>query len=156
MSPSDENLPSTSKCGECDYKSGDENDLNEHKETLHESKKETFICTYCEFKCDTEIELSKHIQLKHELYECKLCDVHFKQEGKLKSHMCRVPVNNPAHESLYTKGWYDANCCTTVFAVLKTPRLLGFTINDVKKIIPVQLLKIKMLKTMTKLKGWNI
>ena len=92
LSHSDENLPSTSKCGECDYKSDDENDLQEHKETLHESKKETFICTYCEFKCDTEIELSKHIQLKHELYECKLCDIHFKTEGKLKSKMCKVPI----------------------------------------------------------------
>ena len=119
LSHSDENLPSTSKCGECDYKSDDENDLQEHRETLHESNKDKFICTHCEFKCDTENELSKHIQLKHELYECKLCDIHFKTEGKLKSHMCKVPIKNPAHGSLYTKGWYDANDCTPVYSSLK-------------------------------------
>ena len=33
--------------------------------------------------------------------------------------MCKVPIKNPAHGSLYTKGWYDANGCTPVYSSLK-------------------------------------
>ena len=39
----------------------------------------------------------------------------FKEDLKLKMHLCKVTVKNPTFGTLYTKDWYDANGCTQIF-----------------------------------------
>ena len=39
----EENLPSTSKCGSCDFTSDDNSDLIKHKETVHDSANHDLI-----------------------------------------------------------------------------------------------------------------
>ena len=60
----DDNLPSTSKCGTCEYESDDETDLKMHMKSEHEPHW---------YKCDT-------------------CDLAFKTKLKLKDHICRVEI----------------------------------------------------------------
>ena len=55
----DENVPSKSKCGRCDYESDDEGDLRAHMESDHED--EIFKCETCGLVCKTEEKLEKHM-----------------------------------------------------------------------------------------------
>ena len=68
----DETLPSTSKCGSCDFESDDEENLNVHVKSKHE-------------------------------FSCEICELTFKYEEKLKTHMCRLTVANPTCGDYYTQ-----------------------------------------------------
>ena len=51
----------------------------------------------------------------HNQLHCEKCDLYFKEDLKLKMHLCKVTVKNPTFGTLYTKDWYDANGCTQIF-----------------------------------------
>ena len=87
----DENIPSTSKCGTCEYESDDENELLLHAQTKH-----NLLIDVQEFKCD-------------------ICGLYLKTKGKLKTHLCKVSVINPADGIHYMRGWYDCNGCTQIY-----------------------------------------
>ena len=120
FSTSDDNLPSTSKCGTCDFTSDDKTNLEEHKE-IHSigSGVFEFICSMCDNETNDEFILKKHYEVKHELFTCKVCHMTIRSEQKLQTHLCRVLVKNPTHKSLYMKGWYDANGCAPIFCKIK-------------------------------------
>ena len=52
---------------------------------------------------------SKHI------FSCEICDSTFNSESKLKSHLCRTIVINPACGEYYTKDWIISKGCTAIF-----------------------------------------
>ena len=120
FSTSDDNLPSTSKCGTCDFTSDDKTNLEEHEE-IHSIESEVFefICSKCDYETNDERDLKKHYEVKHSLFTCKVCHMTIRAESKLNTHMCRVIVKNPTHKSLYMKGWYDNNGCAPIFCKLK-------------------------------------
>ena len=106
----DEDLPSTSKCGKCDYESESETDMESHFETNHE-----LTCNTCDFTCCSKQLLENHIYEKHrkcesermnkpnlELdLECENCNLTCKTKDKLEKHLCRVTVKNPSiHPSI--------------------------------------------------------
>ena len=82
----DDSVPSTSKCGECDYESDDEIDMKFHAKSKHNGD-----------------------------FKCTVCDIDLKSGSRLKTHMCRVPILNPSYGSLYLRSWYDANGCTPIY-----------------------------------------
>ena len=94
---SDENLPSTSKCGTCEYESDNENDVIKHKETNHECTNFDFSCDSCDFNAETEDDLEKHKQLNHGNFICEKCEMKLKTEVKLQTHTCKIHVKNPSY-----------------------------------------------------------
>ena len=113
---SDENLPSTSKCGTCDYKSDGDDDMRVDMKSKHEVQ-----CNLCRYVCDNEEDLNEHVnsiheKLNYEEYNCVTCDLTLKTKDKLKKHICKVRVQNPSYGTLYMKGWYDKNGCTQMFS----------------------------------------
>ena len=72
---SDENLPSTSKCGTCDYQSDDDDDMRVHMKSKHD-----VLCKLCKYVCANEEDLKEHVnyiheKLKDEEYNCVTCDM---------------------------------------------------------------------------------
>ena len=106
---SDGDLPSTSKCGKCDYGCDTECDLNRHEETIYE-----FSCDLCEFHSNVQSEIDHHNLSKHE-FPCSECDNTYRTPNKLEMHTCKLEVINPEYGSLYTKAWLDGNGCNAVF-----------------------------------------
>jgi uncharacterized protein (UPF0335 family) len=82
----DEDVPSTSKCGQCDYESEGESDLEKHVEVSHA-----------------------------QIIECKICNLVCKSEEKLENHMCRVTIRNPSFCDFYTNNWIVTNRCTSIY-----------------------------------------
>ena len=52
----DETVPSTSKCGSCDFESDDEKNINMHVKSKHE-----FSCEICELTFQSEEKLKTHM-----------------------------------------------------------------------------------------------
>jgi hypothetical protein len=123
---SDEDTPSTSKCGKCDYESDGESDMRVHMESHHETR-----CSICDYKCLNKLGLENHMEKKHmticvkgnesatsqlvDHFECKNCNLTCKTEDKLENHMCRIEVKNPSFCDFYTKNWIALNRCSYVF-----------------------------------------
>ena len=120
----DEDLPSTSKCGTCDFTSNDQNNLEEHREQHSiDSEVFEFICSRCDYETNDKEDLSKHYEVQHSIFSCKVCHMTIRAEAKLQTHLCRVLVKNPTHQSLYSKSWYDANGCSPIFCTTWRLRL---------------------------------
>ena len=114
----DENQPSTSKCGTCEYESDDENDLRMHIKAKHK-----FQCDLCSYVSEKEEDLKSHAFSIHkggkvmtdQEFKCDRCELTCKTKLKLKNHICKVEVQNPSYGTLYMKGWYDCHGCTQVY-----------------------------------------
>ena len=116
----DEDLPSTSNCGTCDFTSNDQTNIEEHREQHSiESDVFEFICSRCDYETNCKEDLSKHYEVKHSLFTCRVCHMTIRAESNLQTHLCRVLVKNPTHQSFYSKGWYDANGCSPIFCKIK-------------------------------------
>ena len=107
---SDDNVPSTSKCGKCEFDSGDEGDLNQHIESVH-----VISCDLCDFKTDRDTEAEKH-KLSNHSFLCKNCNLTFNSENKLSEHMCRIPILNPTSGDSYMKNYTIFEGCTRIFS----------------------------------------
>jgi hypothetical protein len=92
-----ESVPSTSKCGECDYGSDDEIELETHMKSNHvdqtsqdgKNHMETnllFKCDICAFKTRKFEDLSKHTQGEHQK-RCIHCDFTTQSKESLNLHM---------------------------------------------------------------------
>ena len=94
----DTNVPSTSKCGKCDYESDTEVDLKAHIESDHEDE------ILCNFECET-------------------CDLVCKTGEKLKKHLCRIEVKNPTFGDFYISNWVVTNRCNPIFHKIKNQEI---------------------------------
>ena len=63
LTTSDKNLPSTSKCGTCDYTSDNETDLEVHKEK-HISICDVFefLCSKCDYETNDKKDMNPNIR----------------------------------------------------------------------------------------------
>ena len=102
----DLNQPTTSNCGTCSYVSDDESDLRKHMKCLHTYTGRKFECTQCNYFCGKEDDLKTHMRSNHYQLHCEECDLNFKEESKLKMHMCKVTLKNPTFGTLYTKDLF--------------------------------------------------
>ena len=80
----EEDTPSTSKYGICDYGSDEEYKIKMHMQSSNE-----FSCIECEYISNKKHNLKKHIETSHGV-ECQKCNEMFAGIGKLNCHMCRV------------------------------------------------------------------
>ena len=125
----DEDLPSTSKCGQCDYESDSEHEIKEHILINHER-----ICNPCDLSSSSKLSHATHNDDTHipnsnkfesDVYvtktdiECKTCGSVFRTEEKLENHLCRVTVRNPTFCNFYTKKWIPVNRCSSIFHRIK-------------------------------------
>ena len=117
----DEDAPSTSKCGQCGYKSDSDDEIKKHIEDNHE-----IFCNVCDLTFSNKVSLANHTEEKHtsdanksESVKCITCGSNFSTEEKLKNHLCRVTVKNPTFCNFYTKNWIAVNRCTSVFHRIK-------------------------------------
>ena len=133
----EENTPSTSKCGKCPYESDDEKDMNVHIKQNH--KTNVLTCDVCSFKSEDADTLSKHKTEQHEI-KCDYCDfitqwkeshdLHLAEHHKFRCtkcklahndswkhniHTCKVDIDNPTFKSFYSKAWLDQNGCNPVY-----------------------------------------
>ena len=74
-------------------------------ESSHSYKSRKFDCSQCNYVCGKENDLKTHMRLNHDQLHCEECDFYYKEEFKLKMHMCKVTVINPTFGTLYTKDW---------------------------------------------------
>ena len=105
---SDENLPTTSKCGQCEYQSEDEDSLNEHMQ------EHVLECDLCDFKTESRRDKDTHELFEHN-NPCPECLQIFRTYDKLEKHTCKLEVRNPAFQTYYTRSWVDGNACNSVF-----------------------------------------
>ena len=49
-------------------------------------------------------------------YKCKVCGLSFKSIERLKTHICRIDVENPTYSDYYIKNWTVADGCTPLFS----------------------------------------
>ena len=109
----DDDLPSTSNCGNCDYKSDEESEMKLHIESNH-----SFKCKTCHKIFSSELSLKSHVEDKHatpKTLECETCSYICNTAEKLEKHMCRITVRNPSFCDLYTKNWIVLNRCTYIY-----------------------------------------
>ena len=83
----------------------------ELKKSYYENK---FPCIFCEYKADNEDDLKIHIRRKHD-YKCDRCDLAFESTKKIKDHICKINIRNPAHENCYMNNWILAKSCTPIY-----------------------------------------
>ena len=105
----DENMPSSSKCGKCDYESEDDSDLNTHMKSDHGIR-----CDLCSYVEENELDLEGHNLFEHN-FPCPNCLNIFRTPDKLDRHICKLQVLNPTFESFYSKDWLDGNGCNSIF-----------------------------------------
>ena len=89
LSYSDDDIPTTSKCGTCEYESDSENELKRHIKAKHEDLKK-HVCS----------PHGKMNSVNDKGYKCDVCDLTLKTTGKVKKHICIVKVENPSYGSL--------------------------------------------------------
>ena len=114
----DENLPSTSKCGTCDYESDDETDFQNHMSSNHINEELQIFeikCDICDIKEKTEEAMASHNLKVHGLH-CEYCGETYIGEKKFRTHTCRKHVPNPDYMDLYMKNWYVRNSCIPVYS----------------------------------------
>ena len=109
----DEDMPSTSKCGKCDYESDEESDIKTHIESAHK-----FRCDLCDFQADLKDDLETHELFEHN-NPCPECINTFRTPDKLEQHICKLEVTNPENGPLYTKNWVDGNGCNSIYCNLR-------------------------------------
>ena len=68
----------------------------------------------CDYESDGEDYLLMHMTSNHGI-TCEVCELTFQSETKLKMHMCRIQVKNPACDDHYTRGYVVINSCTVIF-----------------------------------------
>lgn len=105
----DEDKPSTSKCGKCEYESEDESDIEMHMKSSHE-----FNCNLCNFQTDMKDKFDTHELFEHN-FPCSECLNIFRTPIKLKDHICKLEVINPEFGSFYIKNWLDGNGCNAIY-----------------------------------------
>ena len=54
------------------------------------------------------------MQSEHE-HQCSFCNLTFDGLKKVKSHMCRIEIENPTSYWFYTKNWFERGKCVRVF-----------------------------------------
>ena len=88
----------------------------EHESTVDTSKKKNqdVKCTECEYTAKSEWYLDDHMLDKHN-FPCGDCDLIFRTLGRLRNHICKLPIKNPTFGSLYSKSWWDGNGCNPIF-----------------------------------------
>ena len=134
---SEENLPTTSTCGKCEYNSDDEHELKEHIQlvhppeifkcdlcsftanhaddlAMHRSSDHLHKCTNCDFHTQSEESLNLHIKEKH-TFLCDFCLLTSINERKHNIHTCRVYIENPTYKTFYTKEWLNRNGCSALY-----------------------------------------
>ena len=82
----DDDLPSTSNCGNCDYKSDEESEMKLHIESNH-----SFKCKTCHKIFSSELSLKSHVEDKlatPKTLECETCSYICNTAEKLDKHMC--------------------------------------------------------------------
>ena len=135
----DEDLPSTSKCGTCNYESDDETDLQNHissnhvkenqlnesqiklktasEDKAHKAKPDATAgvkCPECIYIAESNYYLEDHILDNHN-FPCGNCTMIFRTLDRLEIHICKQEVKNPTFGSLYSKSWFDINGCNPVY-----------------------------------------
>ena len=78
--------------------------------------KKYHFCDECSFSSESDEDLKVHIRKEHE-HKCPHCNTDFVGKRKLRSHMCRIRVNNPLSEQFgfYTKDWFEREKCIRIF-----------------------------------------
>ena len=104
----EEDLPTTSKCGTCEYKSDDENDLKTHIKSNHVIK-----CDLCSFEGESKYDMEDHDLFEHN-FPCPNCLNIFRTPEKQDIHICKLDIINPTFESLYMRNWLDGNGCNPI------------------------------------------
>ena len=106
---SDENAPTTSKCGTCEYQSDGEEDLRVHLNTHLKHS-----CDKCDYETDLQYEFMTHKSLEHNK-GCTECRQTFITEEKLEKHVCKIDTGNPSFEHFYSRSWMDSNNCNKIY-----------------------------------------
>ena len=101
----EESMPSTSMCGKCSYESDDEK---------HQHEEHRFDCDHCDFISQSEETFNVHMEEFHP-YKCKNCNLAHSDKWKHTIHICREEIDNPTHNSLYTKAWLNKNGCNGIY-----------------------------------------
>ena len=71
-------------------------------------------CDQCDFTTENEKGMKIHMGRMHEV-TCTSCAEKFAGENKLKTHMCKIYIENPNSEQLYMKNWVLKDSCIRVF-----------------------------------------
>ena len=71
-------------------------------------------CDQCDFTTESEKGLKIHLGKMHEV-TCTSCGEKFAGEAKLKTHMCKIHIENPNSEYLYMKNWVVKDNCIQVY-----------------------------------------
>ena len=79
------------------------------------SEKNNLSCDQCDFTTENAKGLKIHMGKMHEV-KCETCNDKFAGESKLKTHMCRLHVDNPSSTKFYMKNWYIKNSCISIFS----------------------------------------
>ena len=116
------------KCKVCSIALKNENLLTEHikkehKENVndneHKSQEVDVVkCPECDYTVESEWYLDDHILDEHN-FPCGDCSLIFRSLGRLRNHICKLPIKNPTFGSLYSKSWWDGNGCNPIFCVRK-------------------------------------
>ena len=104
----EESLPSTSKCGTCNYDSADENDLKIHMKSNH-----VIMCDLCSFEAKNKSDIEDHDLFEHN-FPCPNCLNIFRTPDKHETHICKLEIINPTFETLYMRNWLDGNGCNPI------------------------------------------
>ena len=75
----------------------------------------THACVQCDFTSECDNELKIHMGKSHGI-KCPDCCETFAGEAKLKTHMCRLHIENPSSTHFYMKNWFIKNSCISVFS----------------------------------------
>ena len=75
----------------------------------------TVSCEECAFTSESEKGVKIHMGRMHETV-CDDCKEKFAGNAKLKTHICRMHIDNPNSELLYMKNWVVRDTCIRVFS----------------------------------------
>ena len=89
---------------ECTMKNRDSKieELKNELREIHISRNPKFTCEECTLSFETESDLKSHVETAH-AHLCVHCSYIFVGRKKLKSHLCRIKVENPTSFWFYTK-----------------------------------------------------
>ena len=123
-------------CEKCENTSVVNFEENIQKNKLHgtEDAPSTSKCGSCDYESDNENDVNKHFKIKH-AFVCDVCELIFKNEVKLNTHVCRITVANPTYGDYYIKNWIISKSCARIFsnsqklevAFLHSPQCINHT-----------------------------